>query len=91
MPNRFRPEADTKVYANWRRKVYARDKGKCQMPGCKKRKRIQVHHIRKWSSAASLRYEVDNGICLCWDCHKEVTGKEEHYERLFYEIIHNGR
>jgi hypothetical protein len=28
---------------------------------------------------------------LCWDCHKEVTGKEEHYERLFYEIIHNGR
>ena len=91
MPNKFRPEANTEAYAYWRKKVRARDKSRCQMPNCGTRKSIQVHHIRKWASASSLRYDVDNGICLCRKCHKEVTGKEEHYEKLFYDIVYNGR
>ena len=48
---------------------------------------MQVHHIQKWSSASSLRYDASNGITLCWDCHNEVNGKEEMYIRLFYNII----
>jgi hypothetical protein len=46
-----------------------------------------VHHIRKWASASSLRYEVSNGISLCYNCHKEVTGKEEHYEYYLLGLI----
>ena len=76
------------IYKDWRKKVLARDKYKCQMPQCKRRgKRMQVHHIKKWSYASSLRYDVDNGITLCWDCHNEVNGKEQHFERLFMEIL----
>tara|TARA_R110000824_G_scaffold13973_1_gene60070 strand:- start:8397 stop:8585 length:189 start_codon:yes stop_codon:yes gene_type:complete len=49
---------------------------------CKKRgkgARLAVHHIMKWSSAASLRYDIDNGITLCKVCHESITGKENHY------------
>ena len=79
---------DDPIYKEWRRKVLRRDSYKCQMPGCKRRgKRMQVHHIQKWSSASSLRYDASNGITLCGDCHNEVNGKEEMYIRLFYNII----
>ena len=79
---------DDPIYKEWRRKVLRRDSYKCQMPGCKRRgKRMQVHHIQKWSSASSLRYDASNCITLCWDCHNEVNGKEEMYIRLFYNII----
>ena len=78
------------IYKEWRKKVLHRDSYRCQMPGCKRRgKRMQVHHIQKWSSASSLRYDASNGITLCWDCHNEGNGKEAMYIRLFYDIIQN--
>lgn len=80
------------VYKSWRMSVYKRDGFRCRMPGCKSKNRVQAHHIRKWSSASSLRFDVDNGITLCWNCHKTVTGKEQFYEKMFEEIIkHNAR
>ena len=84
---------DDPIYKDWRRKVLRRDKYKCQMPGCGRRgRKMQTHHIRKWSEASSLRYDVKNGVTLCWNCHKEVTGSEAHYEPLFMEIVRgNGK
>jgi len=76
------------VYKDFRIKVLKRDKFTCKM--CKKkgkRARLNVHHIRRWSSAAALRYEVGNGITLCYSCHKSVSGKERHYESYFYQLI----
>ncbi len=75
------------VYKDWRIKVYKRDKFCCQMPGCKAKKRLQAHHIRKWASASTLRFDIENGITLCYYCHKLVTGKEIHYESLFQHIV----
>ena len=76
------------VYKDWRKSVYKRDSHKCQMPGCRSRsKKINAHHIRKWSEAAYLRYDLSNGITLCWKCHKEVTGSERQYEALFMQIV----
>ena len=77
-------------YKKFRISVLNRDRFKCQMPNCKSRKNLNVHHIQKWSSASSLRYEPSNGITLCNHCHKSITGKEAHYENLFREII-NGK
>ena len=59
------------------------------MPNCKSKKRLHAHHITKWASASSLRYDVDNGITLCYNCHKEVTGHENIYESLFRDIVRN--
>ena len=78
---------DDPVYAEWRKRVLARDIYKCQMKNCKKKMSLQVHHIQKWSSASTLRFEVDNGITLCYGCHKEVTNKETFYESLFHQIV----
>ena len=77
---------DDPVYKDWRIKVYKRDKFTCQMPGCKCKKRLNAHHIQKWSSASMLRYDIDNGITLCKNCHDKVTGHEQHYQRLFQDI-----
>tara|TARA_Y100000004_G_scaffold164219_1_gene194182 strand:- start:48 stop:323 length:276 start_codon:yes stop_codon:yes gene_type:complete len=77
-------------YKKFRTDVLKRDKFKCQMPNCKCKKDLNVHHIQTWSNASSLRYEPSNGITLCKRCHKSITGKEIHYEKLFREI-NNGK
>jgi len=79
------------VYKDWRMAVYKRDKFTCQMPGCKSKSRVQAHHIRKWSTASALRYEIDNGITLCRNCHDGICKAEEHYESLFIEIVRGKR
>lgn len=78
---------DDPVYKKWRIDVYKRDKFRCQMPGCKCNKNLNAHHIQKWASASMLRYDVDNGITLCRGCHGRVTGREQHYQRLFQDIV----
>ena len=78
---------DDPLYKEWRQRVKKIDKYKCQMPACSSTKQLQVHHIRKWSSASSLRYDVDNGITLCKSCHKNITKHEEMYESLFIDIV----
>lgn len=75
-------------FRKFRLKVLKRDKFTCQM--CNKggkRARLNVHHILKWTGAASLRYDEDNGITLCAECHKTVTGKESHYANYLLSII----
>jgi 5-methylcytosine-specific restriction endonuclease McrA len=80
------------IYKEFRLAVLKRDNFTCQM--CKKkgkRQRLNVHHIMKWSSASSLRYDVDNGITLCSACHKSITGKETHYASYFTQLINKKR
>lgn len=75
------------VYKKFRLDVLKRDRFKCQMPGCKSKKNLNVHHINPWSKASSLRYDISNGITLCNKCHQFITGKEHHYINLFREIV----
>ncbi len=80
------------AYKQFRTEVLKRDKFTCQMCNKKgKRVWLNVHHIMKWSSASTLRYDPDNGITLCRDCHKDVTGKESHYIEYFSEKIRRNK
>ena len=80
------------VYKQFRLEVLKRDKFTCQMCNKRgKRVRLNVHHIMKWSSASTLRYDVDNGITLCRGCHKGVTGKESHYMLYFSEKVRRNK
>jgi len=83
----MRRNYDEPTYKDWRLKVYKRDRFRCQMPGCKSKFKIQAHHIKKWSEASSLRYDVKNGVTLCRACHDSINGMESHYESLFLEIV----
>ena len=78
---------DDPLYKEFRSAVRKRDKSTCQYPGCGCRKRVHVHHIKRWADYPGLRYLVENGICLCAYHHSLTKGNEEQYERLFYEII----
>lgn len=76
-----------KEYSTWRKSILKRDKNKCQFPGCKRRRALEVHHIIPWSISASLRFEPSNGITLCKKCHKSIKGKENMYTGLFNTIV----
>lgn len=74
-------------YIKWRKAVYVRDGYQCKFPGCLSKKKIEAHHIQKWSSFVELRFVVSNGIVLCKDHHILVTGHENDYVGLFTMIV----
>ena len=74
------------AYGRFRKMVLMRDSFCCQYPGCDKKRRLEVHHIRKYSSNKRLRTEPLNGITLCQECHRKITGKEEKYEDMLQTI-----
>jgi TPP-dependent indolepyruvate ferredoxin oxidoreductase alpha subunit len=63
-----------KKYLEWRSKVFSRDNWTCQT--CSKRGcYLEPHHIKGWSKYPELRYEVENGVTLCYECHKLTRKK----------------
>jgi 5-methylcytosine-specific restriction endonuclease McrA len=78
-------------YDEFVKAVRKRDKNKCQMPGCKKRRKLQVHHILEYSKYVYLRTDPGNAILLCESCHKSIKGKEMYYSQLFNSIINAKR
>ena len=80
---------ETIEYKEFRDKVRKRDNYTCQM--CYKRyKKVYVHHIIQYAKSAYLRLNTYNAICLCYLCHKKVTGRENFYiEELSKKAIEN--
>lgn len=68
-----RVERATHEYQDWRKSVFNRDKYMCQCCGDKYHKehsvKLTAHHIYNWKDNADKRYDLDNGITLCEDCH----------------------
>lgn len=78
---------DDPHYKAARNAVYKRDRGKCQYPDCKERKRLHVHHILPYADHHSLRLETSNLILLCKAHHEYITGSELIFAKLFNEIV----
>lgn len=60
---------DDSKYKQWRSGVFERDNWTCQTCG-KRGGYLEAHHIKKWAKFPELRYEMENGVTLCLDCHK---------------------
>ena len=58
----------------WREKVYRRDNYTCQH--CGDTGHLHAHHIEEWAENKDKRFDVDNGLTLCIDCHGKVHGKD---------------
>jgi hypothetical protein len=54
-------------YIQWRKSVFERDGFKCR--DCGETKHLQAHHIKPWTGYPELRFDIDNGLTLCRDCH----------------------
>lgn len=52
----------------WKKSVKERDGFKCRV--CGSRKKIVAHHIESFT-VEDLRFAIENGICLCMECHMD--------------------
>lgn len=66
----------TPQYAEWRTAVFERDGYRCAICG-EVGGRLNAHHIKPFARYPDLRLDVDNGITLCEECHKEVHRKKD--------------
>lgn len=59
------------AYRNWRRSVFMRDNFTCRECGISG-VYIHAHHIKPFHLYIESRFDLDNGITLCKDCHKKT-------------------
>jgi len=64
-------------YYEWRKAVIKRDHGYCRL--CHSQKQLEVHHIHRFAIYPDMRWDVNNGITLCHDCHVGFRNKEDDY------------
>lgn len=53
-------------YHHWRKAVIERDKC-CKV--CSSTDKLNAHHLRDASYHPDIRFDVDNGVTLCHQCH----------------------
>ena len=54
----------------WAKKIKKRANYKCEM--CGSDSNLHAHHIIEWQYSIKGRLDLDNGQCLCEECHKKV-------------------
>lgn len=60
----------------WTLKIFKRDNFTCM--NCNKvGDRLNAHHIKSWAKYPKLRFNIDNGITLCVECHKKLHSLEK--------------
>ena len=74
-------ERKSKIYQEWRMKVFLRDNFTCQFCG-KRGVYLEAHHIKSFAEYPELRYEINNGVALCRKCH-DLTKRRKYGPRNF--------
>ena len=73
-----------------RKKVFLRDKYKCQL--CNNDRKLNHHHLDGWNWCKEKRLDINNCITLCEKCHNKFHKKygrgnntREQFENFKYE------
>lgn len=89
-----RMERSTYEYIQWRKYVFSRDNYTCQCcnahSGNGKTILLNAHHIENWKDNPQMRYDVENGITLCSNCHLQfhsVYGKSNNTKLQLSEFL----
>ena len=56
---------------SWSQQIMKRDNYTCQICGDNKGGNINAHHLNGWNAFPEQRFDLDNGVTLCTDCHKD--------------------
>lgn len=74
-----------------REAVYKRDKYTCQDCGAKSQKGrpvvLNAHHIKPFSQFPELRFDLENIVTLCVECHKKTDTFGHKINRLKLETL----
>ena len=62
-------------YTKWQVAVISRDLATCRHCGVKGTE-LHAHHVKSWKEHPELRFDVDNGLTLCYSCHWKVHTAE---------------
>ena len=84
-----RQERATFEYINWRKLVFEKNHFTCVKCG-KTNCYLNAHHIKNWKDNEDSRYDVDNGITLCRECHIEfhkIYGKKNNNIQQLNEFL----
>ncbi|MDR2150111.1 MAG: HNH endonuclease [Spirochaetaceae bacterium] len=76
-------EAGTLSYRKWRNAVFTRDYYTCQK--CHRefpKEKLEAHHLKPFSMAPELQFDVDNGLTLCHDCHVKTDTYGRNKQKL---------
>jgi 5-methylcytosine-specific restriction endonuclease McrA len=75
-------DRDRARVGRWRREVFERDGYACQGCGDDRGNNLRAHHIAPWFAYPESRFDVDNGVTLCHDCHTQLHAE--------YGYMHDG-
>lgn len=67
-------------YRKWKKSIHVRDKYLCRC--CLSGQKIRAHHILPFSKYKNQRWDINNGITLCHNCHVKTYQCEEKYVEL---------
>ena len=68
-------------YKEWRKTIYKRDGYRCKICNSERNGGLRAHHIKPRHKYPELILDLDNGVCVCDKCHKEIhyEGKHQNY------------
>lgn len=85
-----RPDRSKIEYRDWRKSVFSRDNYTCQHCGARngngKEITLEAHHLNGYKNFPDERFDIDNGITLCKECHKlfhSLYGKKRFTKEQF--------
>lgn len=76
-------------YREWRSGVLKRADYTCACCGVRGG-RLTSHHLYTWNDHEEKRFDLDNGVCLCWKCHWAFHNDCSHHhttEDMFTEWL----
>lgn len=77
-------------YLEWAKLVKKRDNYVCVVCGKSISNGMVSHHLDAWRDYSEKRYSLDNGVCLCKDCHikfHSIYGSGNNTSEQFYKYL----